>query len=94
MRLRYDLESFISAIDAYFFAGFSFFFRHIYFHWSCSLSFVAEEFFSKRVMILYFIKNCPKFHKSENLFSQCMIISFHFQVKFFAKLTILKNRLR
>ena len=47
--------------------------------------------FFRRVMILHFIKNWPKFQKSENPFSQCMIISFSFQLKFFGKRTILSS---
>ena len=64
-------------------------------HSSCSYLFsfclLWPRHFFRRVMILYFIKNCPKFQKSENLFSQCMIISFSFQLKFFGKRTILST---
>ena len=52
-----------------------------------------RNFFEESYDIVLY-QNCPKFQKSENLFSQCMIISFSFSTKVFRKAYHFENRLR
>ena len=67
------------------------FFRHFYFHWSCSLSFVAEAFFPKSYDFALYQKLAKVSKVRESFFSMHDYFVFIFNSSSSAKLTILKT---